>query len=40
MIEIGNIHESSHEEKIVIFITNKDLNKTKNSSTTEDDDEN
>ena len=37
IIDIVNIHESFHEEVIVIFIKNKDLNKTKNSSVTEDD---
>ena len=25
IIELGNIDESSHEEAVVIFITNKDL---------------
>ena len=30
-IELANIHESSHEEPIVIFITNKYFNKNENS---------
>ena len=35
-MELVNIYESSHEEEILIFITNKDLNKTENSAVTED----
>ena len=40
IIELININDSSHEEAIVIFITNKDFNKTKNSYVTEDDEVN
>ena len=36
IIDLVNIHESFHEEVIIILIKNKDLNKTKNSSVTED----
>ena len=35
-MELVHIHESSHKEAIQIFVTNKELNKTKNSSFTED----
>ena len=40
IIELVNIDESSHEEAILIFITNKDLNTTENNYVTEDDDVN
>ena len=40
IIELVNIHESSHEESIVIFMTNKDLNTIKNISVAEDEDGN
>ena len=36
-IELGNIDESPHEDSIVIFIKNKDLNMTGNNYVTDDD---
>ena len=38
IIELVNIGESSHEEAIVIFITNKDLSMTEKNYAIEDDD--
>ena len=40
IIELLNIDGSSHEESIVIFIINKDLNMTETNYVTEDDDGN
>ena len=40
IIKLVNIDESSHEEAVVILITNKYLNKTKKSCNTEYDDGN